>query len=45
VRHYERSWSERLGQLDVVLQELRHQAEGDDNGDEWQDGEGDAPHR
>src|SRR5215211_7885970 len=26
VRHYERSWSERLGQLDVVLRELQHQA-------------------
>jgi DNA-binding transcriptional ArsR family regulator len=23
VRHYERSWSERLGELDVVLDELR----------------------
>ena len=29
VRHYERSWSDRLGQLDVVLRELQHQAEGD----------------
>jgi DNA-binding transcriptional ArsR family regulator len=29
VRHYERTWSERLGQLDVVLQELQHQTEGD----------------
>jgi len=34
VRHYERSWSERLGQLDVVLQELQHQQEGEGGGDE-----------
>jgi DNA-binding transcriptional ArsR family regulator len=33
VRHYERSWSERLGQLDVVLRELQHQ-EGNGGGDE-----------
>ena len=45
VGHYERSWSERLGQLDVVLQELQHQEEGDIGGDEWRDSEGDAPHR
>jgi DNA-binding transcriptional ArsR family regulator len=44
VRHYERSWSERLGQLDVVLRELQHQEEGEGGGDEWQDSEGDAPH-
>ena len=43
VSHYERSWSERFGQLDVVLQELQHQ-EGDGGGDEWQASEGDAPH-
>jgi DNA-binding transcriptional ArsR family regulator len=45
VRHYERSWSERLGQLDVVLQDLQHRAEGDGGGDEWRDREGDAPLR
>ena len=33
VRHYERSWSERFGQLDAVLQELQHQEEGDGGGD------------
>ena len=44
VRHYERSWSERFGQLDVVLQELQHQEEGDGGGGEWQASEGDAPH-
>jgi DNA-binding transcriptional ArsR family regulator len=44
VQHYERSWSERLGQLNVVLRELQHQEEGDGGGDEGQDSEGDAPH-
>ena len=44
VKNYERSWSERFGQLDVVLQELQHQEEGDGGGGEWQDSEGDAPH-
>ena len=44
VRHYERSWSERLGQLNVVLRELQHQEEGDGGGDEGQESEGDAPH-
>jgi DNA-binding transcriptional ArsR family regulator len=33
VRQYERSWSDRLGQLDVVLRELRHRTEGDGDGD------------
>jgi DNA-binding transcriptional ArsR family regulator len=33
VRHYERSWSERLDQLDVVLRELQHDEEGDGGGD------------
>jgi DNA-binding transcriptional ArsR family regulator len=44
VQHYERSWSERLGQLNVVLRELQHQEEGDGGGDEGQESEGDAPH-
>jgi DNA-binding transcriptional ArsR family regulator len=44
VQHYERSWAERLGQLNVVLRELQHQEEGDGGGDEGQDSEGDAPH-
>src|SRR5215208_4642648 len=44
VQHYERSWSERLGQLNVVLRELQHQEEEDGGGDEGQDSEGDAPH-
>jgi DNA-binding transcriptional ArsR family regulator len=33
VRHYERSWSERLGRLDVVLRELQRQ-EGNGGGDQ-----------
>jgi DNA-binding transcriptional ArsR family regulator len=33
VRHYQRSWSERLDQLDVVLRELQHDEEGDGGGD------------
>jgi DNA-binding transcriptional ArsR family regulator len=45
VRHYERLWSERLSQLDVVLRELQHHEEGDIGVDEWRDSEGDAPHR
>ena len=45
VKAYERTWSERFEALDVVLQELQHQEEGDGGGDERQAGEGDAPHR
>ena len=33
VKNYERSWSERFDQLDVVLEELKQKEEGDD-GDE-----------
>jgi DNA-binding transcriptional ArsR family regulator len=29
VKEYERSWNERLDQLDVVLQELKRKEEGD----------------
>jgi DNA-binding transcriptional ArsR family regulator len=32
VREYERSWSERFDQLDVVLEELEEKEEGDDSG-------------
>ena len=28
VKNYERSWSERFAQLDVVLEELKHEEEG-----------------
>jgi len=31
VRRYERSWSERFDQLDVVLEELKDKEQGDDN--------------
>ena len=43
VKSYERSWSERFEQLDVVLEELKQKEEGD--GSEQRDGDGDAPHR
>jgi DNA-binding transcriptional ArsR family regulator len=44
VKAYERSWSERFDQLDVVLEELKRK-DGDDGDDEQRQGEGDAPHR
>ena len=34
VKDYERSWSRRFDQLDVVLEELKQQEEGDDRDDE-----------
>ena len=34
VKHYERSWSERFDQLDVVLEDLKQQEEGDGGGAE-----------
>ena len=34
VKNYERSWSERFGQLDDVLEDLKHKEQGDDGGDE-----------
>jgi hypothetical protein len=45
VKQYEHSWSERFERLDVVLEELKRNEEGDDGSDEWRDGHGDAPHR
>jgi DNA-binding transcriptional ArsR family regulator len=33
VKNYERSWSERFDQLDVVLKELKQKEEGDDGND------------
>ena len=44
VKAYERTWSERFEQLDVVLDELRKE-EGDGVSADQQDGDGDAPHR
>src|SRR5713101_4646316 len=32
VKDYERSWSERFDQLDVVLEELKQEEQGDDSG-------------
>ena len=34
VKNYERSWSERFGQLDVVLEELKRKDDGDVGDDE-----------
>jgi hypothetical protein len=34
VKNYERSWSERFERLDVVLEELKEQEEGDGGNDE-----------
>ena len=34
VKNYERSWSERFGELDVVLEELKEKEQGDDGSDE-----------
>jgi DNA-binding transcriptional ArsR family regulator len=46
VKNYERSWSERFDQLDVMLEELRQQQEEDDaDSNEWPGDDGDAPHR
>jgi DNA-binding transcriptional ArsR family regulator len=34
VKSYERSWAERFGRMDVVLEELKGKEEGDGGGDE-----------
>jgi DNA-binding transcriptional ArsR family regulator len=34
VKTYERTWSERFERLDVVLEDLKHEEEGDGRGDE-----------
>ena len=34
VKNYERSWSERFGELDVVLEELKEKEQGDDRDDD-----------
>jgi DNA-binding transcriptional ArsR family regulator len=44
VKNYERSWSERFDQLDVVLEKIKQEEEGDGS-DEYWDGDGDTPHR
>jgi DNA-binding transcriptional ArsR family regulator len=45
VSGYERMWSERFDQLDVVLEGLKRKDEGDDRHDKQRDGKGDASHR
>jgi DNA-binding transcriptional ArsR family regulator len=45
VSAYRHTWSERFDRLDVVLEELKQQEEGDGGGDEQRDGDGDPPHR
>jgi DNA-binding transcriptional ArsR family regulator len=42
VKSYERTWSERFDQLDVVLDELKEE-EGDGADDDSRNGEGDTP--
>jgi DNA-binding transcriptional ArsR family regulator len=34
VKNYERSWDERFGRLDVVLEDLKRKEQGDGDGDE-----------
>jgi DNA-binding transcriptional ArsR family regulator len=43
VKNYERSWSERFGELEVVLEELKQKEEGDGS-DEYRNGDGDTAH-
>jgi DNA-binding transcriptional ArsR family regulator len=46
VKHYERSWTERFEQLDLLLAELTQQEEeGDGGNEERQPADGDAPRR
>jgi DNA-binding transcriptional ArsR family regulator len=44
VKNYERSWSERFEELDVVLDELKDKEERHGGHGEQRDGQGDAPH-
>jgi DNA-binding transcriptional ArsR family regulator len=43
IKNYERTWSQRFDQLDVVLDELKEKEEGDGGNDEQRDGNGHAP--
>ena len=45
VKDYERAWSERFGELDVVLEDLKRKDRGDGGSDEYRNGDRDAPHR
>ena len=44
VRNYERLWSDRFEQMDVVLEELKRKEQGDGS-DEYQPGDPHPPHR
>jgi len=43
VKSYERTWSERFGQLDVVLEDLKAKEQGDADDDQYRNGDRDAP--
>ena len=43
VKGFERTWSERFDRLDVVVEDLKREEEGDGD-DEQRDGDGDASH-
>lgn len=45
VNRYEDTWSERFGELDAVLEELKATQQGGGDGDEQRFGDGDAPDR
>ena len=44
VKDYERTWTERFDQLDVVLDDLKETEKGDGGNDAYRDSDGDAPH-
>jgi DNA-binding transcriptional ArsR family regulator len=43
VKEYERTWTERFDQLDVVLDDLKQTEKGDGGNDAYRDSDGDAP--
>ncbi len=43
VKDYERTWTERFDQLDVVLDDLKQTEKGDGGNDAYRDSDGDAP--
>jgi DNA-binding transcriptional ArsR family regulator len=45
VMRYERAWADRFEALDAVLGDLKNKEDGDGRGNEYEGGEGDAPHR
>jgi DNA-binding transcriptional ArsR family regulator len=44
VKTYERTWSERFDELDVVIDELKRKEQGDGGDADERDGDGDTPH-